>query len=386
MVDVKILYFQYTNPGAYPPVEHSSRIMAERGWKVTVLGVHSLTTERLRFATHPNVERRLLGYCAPGWRQKLHYGWFALWVIVQALRWRPGWIYASDELSCPVAVILSYCPSLRVIYHEHDCPGEAWQSGKRTRFMRFVLRCRRKLARRSVFCILPNQERVEEFKRQTGTKRPILCVWNCPSLSEVPGSSIGAKSHDKFILFYHGSIVPARVPLTVLHAICMMPASVRFQVAGYETIGHPGYVAQLEAEACRLGIGERFEYLGAFPRADLFALCRKANVGLSLMPNSSGDLNERYMTGASNKPFDYLACGLPLIVSDVAEWEVTFVIPGYALACDPQNPKSIGSAIRWFMEHPDLTRKMGEAGCQRILKDWNYETQFAPAVQKILEQ
>ena len=164
----------------------------------------------------------------------------------------------------------------------------------------------------------------------------------------------------------------------------MLPSTVRFKVAGYETIGHPGYVAVLQREAERLGVREQFEYLGAFPREKLLPLCRKANVGLSLMAETTSDLNEQTMIGASNKPFEYLACGLPLLVSDLLEWKEAFIEPGYALACCSSDAESIARSLRWFIEHPEETRKMGERGRQRILTDWNYEMQFQKVQEKIM--
>jgi hypothetical protein len=52
----------------------------------------------------------------------------------------------------------------------------------------------------------------------------------------------------------------------------------------------------------------------------------------------TGDLNEQAMAGASNKPFDYLACGVPLLVSDLLDWRMMFVKPGYGLACNRKIP------------------------------------------------
>jgi hypothetical protein len=46
------------------------------------------------------------------------------------------------------------------------------------------------------------------------------------------------------------------------------------------------------------------------------------------MPKQSEDINMRHMVGASNKPFDYMASGLPLLVTDLPEWAATFVEPG----------------------------------------------------------
>ena len=34
----RILYIQFTDPAVYPPLEHSSRLLADRGWEVLILG------------------------------------------------------------------------------------------------------------------------------------------------------------------------------------------------------------------------------------------------------------------------------------------------------------------------------------------------------------
>ena len=89
------------------------------------------------------------------------------------------------------------------------------------------------------------------------------------------------------------------------------------------------------------------------------------------------------MVGASNKVFDYLASGLALLVSDLPEWKETYVEPGYGLACNPDDPQSIASALERFLKHPTEMREMGERGRQKILKEWNYEQQFMPVLGRL---
>jgi len=84
------------------------------------------------------------------------------------------------------------------------------------------------------------------------------------------------------------------------------------------------------------------------------------------------------MTGASNKPFDYMACGNALLVSDQPDWTKMFVAPGYGLACDPEDSESIASALRTLLEQPIKRTAMGQLGRERIINDWSYEKQFAP--------
>ena len=108
----KILFIQYTNPAIYPPLEHSSRILANRGWQVLFLGTGSLGADSLRFKPHERIEVKQMPFCPAGWRQKLHYARFVLWALWWTLRWKPEWTYASDLLSCPAAALSSYLPGI----------------------------------------------------------------------------------------------------------------------------------------------------------------------------------------------------------------------------------------------------------------------------------
>ena len=112
-------------------------------------------------------------------------------------------------------------------------------------------------------------------------------------------------------------------------------------------------------------------------------MVRASDIGLALLPMTSSDLNFQAMPGASNKAFDYMACGLAVLVSDLPEWRKMFVEPGYALPCNPEDPTSIAWAIRRLIDTPGYMRAMGEKGRQRILSDWNYEKSFRPVLEKL---
>jgi glycosyltransferase involved in cell wall biosynthesis len=380
----KIMYLQYTNPAAYPPLEHSSRILADSGWQVLFCGTGSLGANNLRFSPHARITIRQLAFSPAGWRQKLHYLQFSLWVLGWTLCWRPAWVYASDLLACPIALLLSALPGVRVIYHEHDSPS----SSQSSLFKKLSLWARRKLAHRAEMCVLPNQKRAESFRAELAVSavnghQSTAVVWNCPSLKEVSKPRLPHEGGDLWVL-YHGSIVPARLPVAALEALALLPERVKLRVIGYETVGHQGYIDLLKERARVLGISDRLDFLGTLPeRKTLLSWCRKSDVGLALMPMGSVDINEQAMVGASNKPFDYLSCGLALLVSDLVDWRQMYVNSGCGLACDSADPQSIAAALQWFLDHLVEMRTMGELGRQKVETEWNYENQFYPLLREV---
>jgi glycosyltransferase involved in cell wall biosynthesis len=184
-------------------------------------------------------------------------------------------------------------------------------------------------------------------------------------------------------VLYHGNLSPSLLPGAVVKALTRVPASITLRVVGYETVGFAGYAQELIKMAQRLRVQDRIELIPAKPRHQLLKLVAECDVGLVLMPVRTAEVNLRWIVGASNKAFDYLTQGLALLVSDRRDWRETYLDPGYGLACQPDDAESIATALRWFLEHPEQMRAMGEAGRARILADWNYEKQFAPVLQRL---
>ena len=119
----KILYLQYTNPGGYPPLEHSSRILAEDGWKVIFLGTGAKGAGNLEFAENPRIRVIRWPFVESGLLQKAHYLAFGFWCLIFASIWRPDWVYASDPLICPIALAIKKITGVKMVYHEHDSPN-----------------------------------------------------------------------------------------------------------------------------------------------------------------------------------------------------------------------------------------------------------------------
>jgi glycosyltransferase involved in cell wall biosynthesis len=374
MTPTRVLYIQYTNPAAYPPLEQGATQLADAGCAVLFLGAQTRAVRSLQLPPHPRITCTLFdGDVTGGWRLKWHFLRFTAWSVARALRYRPDWVYVSDIMAAPAGWLLAAVWRMRVIYHEHD----RFEPAAASVFMRVCLAARQRVARAAVANVLPSDGRLAQLCTDTGvTPDRCIRVWNCPSVTYGRSKPAPAKPDGLRLLFY-GSITPSRVTLSLLQALEKLPG-VSLRVIGFETGESIGCVDRLRREAAALGIAARVEFLGPMSHTALFPHADDCDVGLACTPMRSGDANMQSMAGASNKAFEFLARGLPLLVSPLPDWEEIFVAPGYGITCDIESVDSIVAALRWYLDDPARRWSMGERGRQRVLAEWNYERQFAP--------
>ena len=367
----RILYLHFASPGAYPPIAHGAHILGEGGADVRIVGTRPLRGGDVPLAQHNRVRVTLVRE-GTGVQQKLTYVRFTLIALWFVVRYRPSWIYVSDFLAAPAAVLATALSSAGVLYHEHDTPSTESPSF----FVRLCLRARRRIARSARCTVAPSSGRAAHLRDAVGV-RSVYVVMNCPRVADI--RSRHEQQGGPLRLLYHGTIVPQRLPLALADAIAELDGSVTLTLAGWEPPGAEGHISALLARASRLGGDGAIVHVGVVSRRqELMDLCAQFDAGLALMPMRGGDANMRTMAGASNKAFDYLACGVPLLVSDLSDWRAMFVDPGYARAVDPDDPTSLAVALRWLGENRHALRLMGEAGRRRVGSEWNYERQFAP--------
>lgn len=370
------LFLQITEPGAYPPIINASALLCEAGWQVHVLS-SPIADKSIRMppmtgmTVHSTAARPTH---AIGKLDLLRYVWATLLIARQI---KPTLIYASDSFSTVPALLVAAWSGARLIYHEHDSPNHP------TELHPLVRLCRHWVFRRAATVIIPNAVRAAQVQAQSAVAPDKLkVVWNVPRLSESRPNA--AKTDGPLIVYYHGSINSARLPVAVAEVVAGFSGAVLLHVAGYEAPGAKGHLQLLrdkgvdvQGRPCVIALGEFVH------RDELLECARQAHVGLCFMPMHSTDINMAAMVGASNKAFDYLAVGLGLIVSDRPEWVDLFVRGGYAQACDPDDAKSLRSALQWYLDNRAQLSQSGERGRRKILDDWHYEKAFAPVLKDL---
>jgi glycosyltransferase involved in cell wall biosynthesis len=348
-------------------------LMAEAGWDVTFLSA-PIDGNELAMDPHPRIKIHEVRTRASHVMSKVDYAAYAAAAARLALRLRPNVVYASDHLGAGPGLLAARLAGAALVYHEHDSPS---------RLHPILARSRAAAARGAQLVVFPNEARARLAQKQLQfSDNKLRIVWNVPRRVELIGSS--APAEQPLIAYYHGSITPERLPESVVLAIRRTAGRARLRIAGYEAPSALGYVKHLVGSEKGASVDASIEYLGMVPqRSDLLAEAGRAHIGLSLMPFNSDDVNINHMAGASNKPFDYMAAELALLVSDLPDWTRMFVEAGFGLACNPADVDSISTALNWFVDHSEERRTMAARARSKIEAEWNYDAQFRGVLESL---
>jgi glycosyltransferase involved in cell wall biosynthesis len=371
----QILFVQAADAAFYPPIIHAAGLMAETGWRVCVLSAPIAGT-KLEFPRSPGIELRRTPARPSHVMTRAAYATYMAAAVRFAGVRRPDIVYASDPLGAGPGLLAARLAGARLVYHEHDTPNPG-------ALHPFAARLRRMAACRAAAVVFPNEMRARIARAELGVPDDRLhVVWNMPRRAELPPWEEGPD--EPLLLYYHGNVSPVLLPEPVIEAVRQFGGRARLLIAGYEAPGASGYIKHLLRYG-QPGPDSPIHYLGPFPRGDLLGVAARAHVGITVLAGDADNFNIRYLAGASNKPFDYMAAGLALLVSDLPDWRSMLVAPGYARSCDPADPASIKAALSWFIDHPEARRAMGMRGRARIAADWNYDTAFPAVIASALQ-
>lgn len=107
------------------------------------------------------------------------------------------------------------------------------------------------------------------------------------------------------------------------------------------------------------------KYLGLVHPDEVFSYMKSADIGASTflpVPN--------YLQNFPIKAFEYLACGLPIIMSNFPYYMKHFTEG--AVFADPEDPRALADQVRKLLADADLRKAMGEKGKAWVLSTFNW--------------
>lgn len=194
-----------------------------------------------------------------------------------------------------------------------------------------------------------------------------ITVQNFPIRGEFVPVNPSPYSQRPPLVTYIGGITAIRGITEMVQAMTLLPASlgVRLVLAGkFESVALEGKVRQLPG-------WDRVDFVGWQSRSQIALLLGQARVGLNILH----PIPNYYYQPYSVKMFEYMAAGLPMIVSDFPSWREFLEDVGCALFVDPLDSKAIALAIQWLLNHPYEAEKMGRQGMEFVAKMCNWEVE-----------
>ncbi|MEK7945088.1 glycosyltransferase [Pigmentiphaga sp. YJ18] len=126
------------------------------------------------------------------------------------------------------------------------------------------------------------------------------------------------------------------------------------------------------AEAQKLGLIDRITVNDWMPFEDAFQILARAHIGLIIF--QPGIQNHVY--AMPHKMFDYMSARMAVICPSFAV-EVAPIVQssGCGLLIDSSSAADLSEKLDYLMANPDIRQKMGQAGREAVLKDYNWESE-----------
>jgi glycosyltransferase involved in cell wall biosynthesis len=163
-----------------------------------------------------------------------------------------------------------------------------------------------------------------------------------------------------FTVGFLGTLRPWHDVATLLEAFALLRASL-VPEARLLIVGDGPERPTLEARVAALGLGAAVEFTGAVPARAVPEALARMHVGVA--PYRGGE--PFYFSPL--KLYEYMAAGLPVVASRVGD--LPDLVTGWriGLACPPDDPAALASALARLAMAPAAARRMGEAARAEVL-------------------
>jgi len=378
----RVVLAQFNAADGYPPVLNQAGILAEHA-EVTLLDTGG---EDARMIEIPGVQR-LRVYWEKGTRiekfsrLKARFE-FARWLRALAKQ-SPDAIIAFEPDAIALTMLNEFPKKCLKIghLHEHPSPG-VYEAPVDRVALGFV----RRHADALDLLVVADENRGRLLQERWKLKRAPLVVRNCPRrLENLPESRLLPWLKERgvrpsAIAYYQGSIGVNQGIDQVVETMPHWPQDSVLVLAGSICAS---FKARLDSIAAEGRTQDRIYYLGCVPYDQLFSCAVGADVALSLLDPKREQL--RFAAGASNKRFEYAALGIPQITTAAPGIEETFVAKALALSVPWDDNAALATAISRLLENPALRQSMGEKARALHLSQYNYEREFGPAIERIVD-
>ena len=289
-------------------------------------------------------------------------------LFVQLLKQRAGLYHFQDPQLLPLAFALKLLFRKRVVYDAYeDFPSIAANKRSIPRFLRpvaskFVAGLEVLAARCFDGVMTADPFTLRRLARHGKSRK--LVFYNFPNLDVFPPPLPRLTSFD---VVYRGGLSERAGTLLLLEAMCLLAA--RRNPATLLLIGYFDSAAAEDAVRERirtLGLESSVEIRGRLDHESMGAALGEARIGVCpLQPVP------KFLLNIPVKVFEYWACGLPVVASDLPPIRPFFRDQSAGLLVPPESAVELARSICWLLDNPREANRMGARGRNLIVQRFN---------------
>jgi glycosyltransferase involved in cell wall biosynthesis len=289
-------------------------------------------------------------------------------LLRELLRQDASLYHFQDPELLPLALALKIIFRKRVVYDAYeDFPSMARNSKSMPRSLAAlagkVVEGLESVAARCLDGVITADPLTLRRFARTGKGRKLV-FHNFPNLDFFPAPRPTAKPFD---VVYRGGISDRAGTLVLLDALRILAdrqRTARTLLLGY--FDSALAETRIRERIRRMGLESIVEIHGRIDHEEMAAALSEARIGVCpLQPVP------KFLLNIPVKVFEYWACGLPVVASDLPPIRPYFPSAHAGLLFEPGNANELARSIEWMLEHPVRAAQMGQNGRAAVIERFN---------------
>jgi glycosyltransferase involved in cell wall biosynthesis len=284
-----------------------------------------------------------------------------LLILLKALTFKADIYQIHDPELLPIAFLLRLFTRKPVVYDIHECYPEMFlhkeylTEGKGKLMSQFIKVMEHIAVKVLDQAIAATEHIAEQFKG-------VPIVHNYPILAEWEQISADSARYGSRNICYVGNITRERGIEQIVKAIEHVDCT--FHLAGnYEPLEFRDCLRQLPGFSKVVEYG----YVDRKQAAEIFSICAMGIVLFDRSPN--------HLYSLSTKMFEYLAAGLPIMVSDLPSNVKLLDSTDAGIYLDPIQVEDIADSLKRLLSEPDTLKNWGANGKELVFGNLSWESE-----------
>jgi len=201
----------------------------------------------------------------------------------------------------------------------------------------------------------------EEIGNRFNPKKVVL-LRNLPVIGSIKNAPRKDKGTSKKVIVYSGGLTMIRGIKEIIQSMEFVEHEVELWLLG-------AWESDSFKQDCMSVNGwSVVKEFGFVPLMDVFGYQKAADIGLvNFLPVPN------HYDALPNKPFEYMACGLPIVMTNFPKWVGFFSTCALFVNCD--DPKDISQKINTLLSDDQLADKLGENGRKLVFNELSWEVE-----------